>query len=89
MRNITTQRKLQFGWDCPVFTTQMFVEKSLELLPCVHLGHGVSPGLPSKDDNNVVETMQGSLAPGKVRGLNVVPRVWVADDLGLLLPMGL
>lgn len=53
IRNVTTQRKSQFCWDCPLVNVQMFVEKSLEFLPSIHLGHGVSPGLSSPDHNKV------------------------------------
>lgn len=67
----------------------MIVEKSLELLPSVHLGHGMSPGLPSPDDRTTHQAVQGSLTQWEVRRLNMVACLWVADDLGLLLPVRL
>lgn len=70
-------------------TTQLFVEESLELLPCVHLGHGMSPGLPSKGDVGTHQEVHASAAQREVRGLDVMPCCWVADDLGLLLPVRL
>lgn len=79
----------QFCWDSPLLPAQVFVEESLELLPGIHLGHGMSPGLPSPDDRAAHQDVQRSPAQGEVRRLNIVSRPWVADDLGLLLPMGL
>ena len=65
------------------------MEESLELLPSIYLGPGMSPGLPSPDDRSAHQGVQGSQAQGEVRRLNVVPRPWVTDDLGFCLPMGL
>lgn len=70
-------------------TTQLFVEESLELLPCIQLGHGMRLGLPSKGDVGTHQEVHASAAQREVRGLDVMPCCWVADDLGLLLPVRL
>lgn len=67
----------------------MFMEKSLEPLPGVHLGHGMSPRLPSKEDRLIKIAVGGSYGPRDVRGFNVVSCFGVADNLGLLLPVRL